>query len=115
MAIFYVVVRLIFIYGDSGYPNYNRTDPTTGQSLPPYCQPGPDCTYQRYLEAGRGAELESAGVTTSAEFGAFILAEQAQAGLMLFALTMAGAALAGTFQALRPATPAADLAPVGGA
>jgi hypothetical protein len=102
MGVFYVVVRLIFIYGDSGYPNYNRTDPTTGQSIPPYCQPGPACTYQRYLDAGRGAELEAGGVTTPAEFGSFILAEQVQAGMLLFGLTMAGAALAGTFQALRP-------------
>ena len=102
MGIFYVAVRLIFIYGDSGYPNYNRTDPTTGQSIPPYCQPGPDCTYQRYLDAGRGAELEAGGVTTSEEFGRFILAEQVQAGALLFGLTMAGAAIAGTFQALRP-------------
>jgi hypothetical protein len=103
MALFYVLVRFIFIYGDSGYPNYNRTDPTTGQSIPPYCQPGPDCTYQRYLDAGRGAELAAGGVSTSEDFGRFILAEQVQAGVLLFGLTIAGAAIAGTFQALRPA------------
>ena len=105
------MVRLIFIYGDAGYPDYNRTDPASGQSIPPYCQSGPDCTYQRYLDAGRGAELESAGVTTADEFGRFVLAEQVQAGALLFGLAMAGAAFAGAFQALRPTGRTVDLAP----
>jgi hypothetical protein len=107
LAVFYVGVRLLFIYADTGYPDYNRTDPITGQAIPPFCVTGPDCTYQRYvadpaLGPGRKADLERAGVLDSASFGRFVLGEHVGGGVFLFGLTLAGAAAAGAWRALAP-------------
>lgn len=102
MAVFYVGIRLVFIYGDTGYPDFNRVDPVTRQPIPPICATGPDCTYQRYLAAGRGPELEAAGVTEAESFGRYILAEQVSFGGLLLGLTVTGAAIAGGWRAARP-------------
>ncbi len=102
LAVFYVGVRLLFIYADTGYPDYNRTD-KTGQAIPPFCVMGPDCTYQRYVsDPGRKADLERAGVIDAPSFGRFILGEQVGGGVFLFGLTVAGAAAAGAWRALAP-------------
>lgn len=102
LAVFYVGIRLLFIYADTGYPDFNRTDPATGLSIPPSCVTGPDCTYQRYLAAGRAADLEAAGVIDSGSFARFILAEQVGGGVLLFGLTLGGAAIAGAWRSLAP-------------
>jgi hypothetical protein len=102
LAVFYVGIRLLFVYADTGYPDYNRTDPATGQLIPPLCETGPDCTYQRYLAAGRSADLQAAGVTDSASFARFIVAEQIGGGVLLFGLTLGGAAVAGAWRSLAP-------------
>lgn len=102
LAVFYVGIRLLFIYADTGYPDFNRTDPATGLSIPPFCVTGPDCTYQRYLAAGRAADLEAAGVVDSGSFARFILAEQVGGGVLLFGLTLGGAAIAGAWRSLAP-------------
>lgn len=105
LAAFYVFVRLLFVFADTGNPDFNRTDPTTGQPIPPYCQTGPDCTYQRYVKAGYAADLTAVGVNDADSFGRFILAEQAGAGLALFGLVLGGAAAAGAWQAVKPVRP----------
>jgi len=102
IALFYVGVRLLFIYADTGYPDYNRTDPKTGESIPPYCVTGPACTYERYLSAGRAPELERAGITDADSFARSILSEQIGGGAILFGLTLGGAAIAGGWRALAP-------------
>jgi hypothetical protein len=58
MALFYVVIRLVFIYGDGGsLPDGTSLD----------CQAGPDCVYQRLLiqeqESGTSGELASSAAS----------------------------------------------------
>lgn len=101
LAVFYVGVRLLFVYADTGYPDFNVAATPT-QTASPTCTAGPDCTYQRYLKAGKGSELDAAGVTNGAEFGQFVLSETLAAGAILFGLTVGGAAIAGLWQAIRP-------------
>ena len=100
LAVFYVGIRLVFVYGDSGYPDFNRLDPVTREPIPPYCAIGPDCTYQRYLAAGRQAELQAVGATDARTFEHYILAEQFAYGGLMVGLTVAGAGLAGAWRGL---------------
>ena len=54
LALLYVVVRLVFIYGDTGaLPNGTRIN----------CETGPDCIYQRYVNVGQAGELAEMGIT----------------------------------------------------
>ena len=101
LAIFYTGVRLLFIYADTGYPDFNVAATPT-QTASPTCATGPDCTYQRYVKEGRAPEFEAAGITNGEEFGQFVLSETISAGATLFVLTLAGAAIAGAVQAIRP-------------
>ncbi len=94
LALLYVAIRLLFIYADSGY----RVDTQGGQLS---CLPGPACTYERYLAAGRGPELTASGVTDGASFEAFVLSEHLSGGLTLVALSVGGALLAGGLRASR--------------
>ena len=111
MAVFYVGIRLVFVYGDSGYPDFNRVDPATRQPIPPYCATGPDCTYQRYLAVGREPELRAVGVTDAASFERYIVGEYLTFGGLMIVLSGGGAALAATWRAVsRP--PASELAGV---
>jgi len=111
MSVFYVGIRLVFVYGDSGYPDFNRVDPPTRQPIPPYCATGPDCTYRRYLAAGREPELRAVGVTDAASFERYILGEQLGFGGLLIALTVSGAAVAGAWRTVnRP--PASEITDV---
>jgi hypothetical protein len=116
LAVFYLGIRLLFIYADNGYPDFNVAPQPTATVAPgqtpapsatpaPTCDPGPACTYLRYLEQGKGAELQNAGVTNADEFGRFIVAEQLNGGLILFALVIAGGVIAGAWQAVRPTAP----------
>ena len=102
LAILYVAVRLLFIYADTGYPDFN-VPATPTQTASPTCATGPECTYMRYVAEGRGPELEGAGISNGQQFSSFVLSESLAAGVTLFVLTMGGAALAGAWQALRPA------------
>ncbi len=94
LALLYVAIRLLFIYADSGY----RVDTQGGQLS---CVPGPACTYERYLAAGRGPELTAGGVTDGASFEAFVLSEHLSGGLTLLALSVGGALIAGGLRASR--------------
>lgn len=88
LALIYGAVRLLFVYADAGY-----RDTTQGGVIS--CPMGPACTYQRYLDAGRGPALEAAGVTDVASFEAYLLREQLSGALILAGLTLGGALAGG--------------------
>ena len=87
-------VKGLFFFADNGYPDFNRVD-EAGQPIPPTCQSGADCVYQRYVAAGNGSALASAGVTDAATFTSFYWAQQASTALTLIVLTEAGALIGG--------------------
>jgi len=90
LAVMYVGLRLLFVYADTGaLPD--------GSSLE--CRIGPECTYMRHLEAGRGPQLAEQGITDAASFEAAVLREQASAGAALFGMTLGGSLLTGLAQA----------------
>lgn len=104
LAAFYVALRLLFLYADSGaLPDRTTMD----------CTPGPGCGYERYVAAGRADELAAAGITDAASFEAASLREQARGGTMLLVLSLGGSVAAGAFRTLRP-PPAASIMPVAG-
>jgi hypothetical protein len=90
VAVFYVGIRLIFIYGDSG----SLPD---GTSLT--CQTGPDCVYQRLVieeqRTGSAGELEAEGITDAQSLEAFAWRSLALTGAALFLLTLSGAVIGG--------------------
>jgi hypothetical protein len=95
MAILYVLIRLVFIYGDTGaLPD--------GTALG--CQMGPDCVYQRLVieerREGTVGELASFGITDAKTLEAFAWRELATTGVALFALTLGGALIGGAGRAL---------------
>ena len=101
LSIFYVSVRLLFIYADTGYPDFNIQETPT-QTASPTCATGPECTYMRYVKEGKGPEFEAAGITNGDDFAQFVLNEALGAGVILLGLTLGGAAIAGAWQAIRP-------------
>ena len=98
LAVLYALLRLLFVYADNGYPDFNRTD-AQGQATGQTCATGPACTYQRYVLAGRGPELERFGVADAASFERYALREQLNASLGLVLLTLAGAVVGAAFYA----------------
>ncbi len=95
VALFLLSIKALFFFADSGF-----RDPGLGGPIA--CQTGADCVYQRYLEAGRGPDLEAAGVTDPASFTAFYWNEQASSAATILILTtlggLGGAALYGVFR-----------------
>lgn len=95
-------VKALFFFADDGY-----RDPGLGGRLD--CDPGAACVYARYLDLGRGPELEAAGVTDAATFTAFYWEQQFTTAGLLFGITalggLGGAAAYGLTRT-RPATPA---------
>jgi hypothetical protein len=89
-ALLLVLLKAIFFFADSGYPDFNRVDPNTGQTVPPTCATGADCVYARYLALGRGDELAAAGVIDAETFGALYWSQQASVAAALFAVTTVG-------------------------
>src|SRR4249919_1090588 len=110
VAVLLLLIKAIFFYADSGYPDFNRAD-ANGNAIPPYCQSGPDCTYQRYLAAGRGPDLVAAGVTDASSFTSLSWAEQVGTASTLVLVTtiggVGGAALYCVFRP-KPATASVD-------
>jgi hypothetical protein len=90
VAVFYVAIRLIFIYGDGG----SLPDGTTLD-----CQTGPDCVYQRLVieeqRTGTTGELAAEGITDAASLEAFAWRGLAITGASLFILTLSGALIGG--------------------
>ena len=86
LAVLYVVIRLVFIYGDTGaLPDGTRLD----------CSSGPDCIYQRYVAVGQADELASIGITDGASLEAAAWRELMVTGAGLVVLTLAGAVVGG--------------------
>jgi hypothetical protein len=90
ITLFYVAVRLVFIYGDGG----SLPD---GSSL--QCRTGPDCVYQRLLleeqRTGHSGDLAAEGITDAASLETFAWRGLASTGATLFVLTVAGSAVGG--------------------
>jgi hypothetical protein len=108
-ALLLLLLMAIFFFADTGYPDFNRVDPTTGQVIPPTCATGADCVYARYLALpDREAQLEAAGVTDAASFTSAYWQQQFTVALTLFVATTAaglgGAALYG-FARPKPTVP----------
>ena len=89
-ALLLLLLKAIFFFADSGYPDFNRVDPNTGQAIEPTCSTGADCVYARYLALGRGDELAAAGVTDAETFGALYWSQQFTVAVALFVVTTAG-------------------------
>ena len=102
LAAFILVVKALFFFGDSGYPDFNRVDPTTHQTIPPSCDSGARCVYARYLAVGNGPQLAAAGITDVATFTTFYWNQQAAAAGTVLVLTLigglGGGMLYGTFR-----------------
>jgi hypothetical protein len=100
-AVLLLVVKGLFFFADNGY-----RDPGLGGSLS--CAVGADCVYQRYLDAGHGPGLVTAGVTDAASFTGFYWGEQLTSAATLVGLTALGAmGGAGLYGVFRPKSPAA--------
>jgi hypothetical protein len=86
IAVLYVVLRLVFIYGDTGaLPDGTALD----------CAAGPDCIYARYVELGAGDELAEIGITDGETLEAAAWRELMVTGTGLFVLTLGGALIGG--------------------
>ena len=102
LAVLLLGTRALFFYGDSGYPDFNRTD-DHGVAYGPTCRAGADCVYQRYLQAGRGPDFVAAGVTDPDSFTAFYWREQfGSAGTVLVLTAIGGLGGAGLYGVFRP-------------
>jgi hypothetical protein len=87
-AILLLAIKGLFFFADNGY-----RDPGLGGSLT--CQAGAGCVYQRYVDAGRGAEMASIGVTDPATFTGFYWSEQFGTAGSVFILTVVGGLIGG--------------------
>jgi hypothetical protein len=93
-AAFLIVIKLIFFFADTGYPNFNQVD-ANGTPIPPTCQTGADCVYSRYLEAGQGPAFEANGITDVESFTAFYWNQQLSTAGLMIVLTTGGALIGG--------------------
>lgn len=87
-ALLLLAIKGLFFFADNGY-----RDPGLGGSLT--CQTGADCVYQRYLDADRGAEMASIGVTDASTFTGFYWGEQFGTAGSVFILTVIGGVIGG--------------------
>jgi hypothetical protein len=86
IALFYVLIRLVFIYGDTGaLPDGTRIN----------CHSGPECNYLRFVNAGQQADLAAVGITDAATYEAAKWQELALFGPGLVLLTLGGAVVGG--------------------
>jgi hypothetical protein len=102
IAALVLLVKAIFFFADTGYPDFNRVDAARAP-IPPACATGGDCVYARYLALGRGPDLEAAGVRDAADFGALYWSQQwSVAGALVVATTISGLGGAALYGAFRP-------------
>ena len=93
LAIMYVILRLLFVFADTG----TMPDGTTL-----HCTMGPDCTYQRYLQDPTLAPyLADGGITDGASMGAAVIHDQLTGGLIIVLSVVAGAVVAAGVRSLR--------------
>jgi hypothetical protein len=108
MAVLLLVIKAIFFFADGGYPDFNRVD-QNGTAIPPSCQSGSDCVYQRYVLAGRGRDLAAAGVTDAGTFSSFYWNEQLGSAITIVLLTtVSGTGGAALYWVFRPKPIAAN-------
>lgn len=113
LAALLLVIKALFFFADSGYPDFNRVD-ENGQAIPPYCDAGANCVYSRYLAAGRGADLASIGVGDTASFSTFYWNQQFATAGYLILLTAGGGVGGGLLYGLfRPKSRADGVAELG--
>jgi hypothetical protein len=93
LAILLLGTRALFFFGDSGYPDFNRTD-ERGVPYGPTCQNGSDCVYQRYRKQDAGA-LADAGVANAAAFSDVYWARQWSTAELIVVSTTGAALLGG--------------------
>ena len=95
ITLFYVAVRLVFIYGDGG----SLPD---GSSLT--CRTGADCVYQRLVleeeRTGHVGDLAAEGITDAASLEAFASRGLATTGATLFVLTLGGSVVGGVARSI---------------
>lgn len=93
LAIMYVILRLLFVFADTGtMPN--------GSTLA--CTMGPDCTYQRYAaDPTLAPYLVEAGITDGPSMGAAVIHDQLTGGLVIILAVVAGAVVAAGFRSVR--------------
>ena len=91
IAVLYVVIRLVFLYGDSG----SLPD---GTALS--CQTGPDCVYARHVGAGNADELAQLGITDARSLEAATWRELTTTGIALIVLTAGGSVVGGVARSL---------------
>lgn len=90
-AIFYVGLRLVFVYADTGaLPNGTNLE----------CRMGPECTYARYVNAGRADELTGLGITDPSSLEAVVLGQLALSGIALVVLVLGGSLVSGAWRAI---------------
>jgi len=96
LAALVLAVKVLFFYADNGY-----RDPGQGGQLT--CPAGAGCVYQRYLDAGRGADLAAAGVSDIGSFTGFYWSQQfGSAGTVVILSVLGGLGGAGLYGLFRP-------------
>jgi hypothetical protein len=108
LAALLLVVKALFFFGDSGFPDFNRADQATGQPIPPTCAAGANCVYARYLAAGRGPDFASIGIADTDDFTSFYWNQQFATAAFLLLLTTAGALGGGLLYGLFKPKPQPD-------
>jgi hypothetical protein len=99
LALFYIGIRLLFIYADSGY----RPEPMGGQFE---CSNGPECTYARMIEEPESAQaLLDEGITDVDSYTAFVWRTSGEWALQLTGFTLIGAFIPAAWRAWKPAPP----------
>jgi len=84
LAALLLAVKFLFFTADDGYRDASLGGPIS-------CNAGADCVYQRYLEEGKGPQLEAIGVTDAASFSRFYWNQQlSTAGVLLVVSTVSG-------------------------
>ena len=93
LALLYVVIRVVFIYGDTGaLPDGTRLA----------CETGPDCIYERYVKVGQAGELATMGIVDGATLESATWRELMATGAGLVLLTVGGAVVGGLVRSFAP-------------
>ena len=93
LALLYVSLRLVFIYGDTGaLPDGTRLA----------CETGPDCIYERYVKVGQAGELATMGIVDGATLESATWRELMATGAGLVLLTVGGAVVGGVARSFAP-------------
>jgi hypothetical protein len=99
LGLLLLVVKGLFFFADTGYPDFNRVD-ADGRPIPPFCDVGAACVHARYLAAGRGPALEAAGATDLARFTALYWQQQLSTAATIVILPIGASILGGVVYGL---------------